>query len=312
MHAHYVVVDAAKIWVTEVIPSHPSSLPIVVLIPGLGGTAQGWCAVQRLLPPHLRSFSYDRLGINKSDRTTLLRPAATLARELKSTLTACSAPAPYLLVLSSYAGIIGREFLEAFDSDVAGLVYVDANQERSQLERQWPLEATGRLLTTAFSTNDATGLAAAHRCTPAEWAALAAEEDAKRLEKESGTDPVTGEWSLYESSLLALGEHRQLDRQALGARPLSVIQANLTRDFVRMFAAGKAAGLGTAEDHRVVDEFCARLPEVELRLNSDVLRLSSLHRLIVTSVAGHSVGLWEPELVVQEVMWCLGHFGKKL
>ena len=312
MHRHHVKVNGAAIWVTEIIPIQPSSSPVVVLVPGLGGTAQGWCAVQQLLPPYLRSFSYDRLGLNRSDRTTLPRPAATLAQELKATLSACAAPGPYLLVLSSYAGIIGREFLETFDSDVAGLVYVDANQERTQIERQWPLEATGRIVTQAFSTKDATGLSHAHRCTPEDWAALAAEEAAKQLEKEAGNDPSQGEWLLYESSLLALGEHKQLSRKALGSRPLSVVMANLTRDFKRMFAAGKAAGLGTEEDHREVGAFCERLPAVELRLNTDVLKLSSLHRLVVTSVSGHCVALWEPELVVQEVMWCLGHLRSRM
>lgn len=302
----HITVNSSKIYVIESVPDQPSSSASVVFVAGLGGTALGWVPVLRLLPASVRSFAYDRLGLSHSDRTDLPRPAAVLARELKATLEAAHVPGPYLLVLHSYAGIIGREFLQAFDSDVAGIVYVDANQENSQRLRKWPLEAHGRVASSIFSTDDATGLAQGHKCTPEDWADIEAEEAEKKAEHDSGVKTGGGaEWDLYEASLDALGKHGQLERQALGARPLSVIQANLLRDFSLAYAAGKAAGRGTPEDHALVDDFCARLPAVEYELNSGVLKLSSLHRMIITSVSGHMVSLWEPELVAQEVMWCL-------
>ncbi|ORY32012.1 Alpha/Beta hydrolase protein [Naematelia encephala] len=315
MLKHHVPVKGHQIYVVEAIPDVPSDAPTVVFMAGLGATVEHWAAVQRLLPSNVRSFAYDRLGLGRSDRTDLPRPASVLAEELHDTLVACATPGPYLFVASSYAGIICREFLEKHDSDVAGLIYVDANHERSQIERRWPIEITTRMAdTTAFTADEATGLAEAHGCTPEEWADYLAavnsarQELAVQKEREAGGAPVRrGEWTLYESSVEALGQYAQLDRQALGTRPLSVIMANLVRDFQRLYEAGKRAGLGSAEDHAIVEEFCARLPEVELRLNYDVLRLSSLHRMIITSISGHLVHLWEPELCVQEIMWCLQH-----
>jgi hypothetical protein len=59
-----------------------------------------------------------------------------------------------------------------------------------------------------------------------------------------------------------------------------------------------------------VERFIKRLPGVEMRLAVDVLRLSLVHRLIYTSVSGHLVYIWEPELVVQEIMWCLRHVAR--
>lgn len=307
LERHHVNVDGSQIFVIESVPATRSTAPSVVFVPGLGGTALGWVPVLRLAPAGLRLFTYDRLGTSHSDKTTLPRQAAVLAQELKATLLAAQVPGPYVIVLSSYAGIIGREFLEAYDSDVAGMIYVDANQEKSQQARQWPLEASSRVASELFGTLGDTGLAEAHKCTAEEWADLQAEEQRmKTIAAES--DTKTGgaaEWELYESSLVALGKHAQFDRQALGTRPLSVIQANLVRDFRRAYDAGRAAGRGSADDHKRLDDFCKRLPEVELRMNAEVLKLSSTHRMVTSSATGHMVSLWEPELVVQELQWCL-------
>jgi pimeloyl-ACP methyl ester carboxylesterase len=228
---------------------------------------------------------------------------------LKATLSAAGLAPPYLLVASSYAGIICREYLEKYDSDVAGLIYVDANQENSHVEREWPMEATARMDAGGGFTEGSSGLKEGHGCSELDWEEIVKVEATAKAErerlKEEGCPQGPGESASYISSLAALGEHRQLDRRALGDRPLSVIVANLARDFERSYQAGRKAGLGTKEDHDAVERFIQRLPGVELRLAVEVLKLSSLHRLIVTSVSGHLVYLWEPELVVQEILWCL-------
>jgi len=308
--SRFVAVDGSQIHIIESIPPIPRDLPLVVLVTGLGTVGAHWCAVQRLLPPQIHSFAYDRLGLGRSDRTTLPRPATVLAAELKATLIAASLTPPYLLVASSYAGVICREYLEKFDSDVAGLIYVDANQERSHVEREWPMDATFRMDTGGGLTSGPSGLSEDHGCSEVDWEAIKSAEAAVIAERDSlshaGVQPRQGESASYVTSLAALGDHGQLDKQALGCRPLSIIVANLARDFERSYQSGKRAGLGTADDHEAVETFIKRLPGVELELAVEVLKLSTLHRLIVTSVSGHLVYLWEPELVVQEVLWCLG------
>jgi pimeloyl-ACP methyl ester carboxylesterase len=208
--------------------------------------------------------------------------------------------------------VICREYLEEYDQDVAGLIYVDANQERSHVEREWPMEATAVMDTGGGYLEGASGLKEGHGCTEDDWEEIKALEVTFKAERErikdEGTPQGPGESANYITSLAALGEHGQLDRQALGNRPLSVIVANLARDFERSYQAGRKAGLGTTEHHQAVERFIERLPGVELRLAVQVLKLSSLHRLIVTSVSGHLVYLWEPERVVQEIMWCLKRY----
>ncbi|ORY31761.1 Alpha/Beta hydrolase protein [Naematelia encephala] len=299
-------VNDSDIHVVETIPDTPSAAPTIVLVSGLGYTAATWAATQRLLPTTLRTFAYDRLGLNNSDPTTLDRHASLLAQELKDTLTACNVPTPYLLVGWSYGGCIIREYLEAFDEDVAGLVYVDANHERSHVERQWPVELTFRLDPKAFSIGDQTGLDNDHRCTSEEWDVLVKEQDRRNALAIGGP----GEWTLYAASLDALGEHRQLDRRALGNRPISVIQANTTRDFQRILEAAKKSGRGTAEDHQEMEKFIEHFTAVELRLNYDMLRLSNIHRMVITSISGHFVPWVEPQLCVEEIKWCLDHLEK--
>jgi len=304
----FVNVNEDQVHIIETIPASPSTSPPVILVSGLGTAGAHWCAVQRSLPPHIHSFAYDRLGTGRSDypRTATPRTAAVLAIELKATLTAAGLQPPYLFVASSYAGIICREYLEKYDGDVAGLIYVDANQENSHVEREWPMEATAKM-DTGGGLEGASGLIEGYGCSKTDWEEIKASEVESKERMKTRPEGIPGEAASYVTSLAALGEHDQLNRQSLGRRPLSVIVANLTRDFERSYIAGKAAGLGTGEDHGAVERFIERLPGVEMRLAVDVLRLSLVHRLIYTSVSGHLVYIWEPELVVQEIMWCLKH-----
>jgi len=307
----FVDVNGNQVHIIETIPSIPTTSPPVILVSGLGTAGAHWCAVQRLLSPHIHSFAYDRLGTGKSDypRTTTPRNAAVLAAELKDTLTAAGLEPPYLLVASSYAGIICREYLEKYDGDVAGLIYVDANQEMSHVEREWPMEATAAM-DTGGGLEGASGLSKGYGCSETDWEEIKVSEAEGKERMKTRPEGIPGEAASYITSLTALGEHNQLNRQALGPRPLSVIVANLTRDFERSYLAGKAAGMGSEEDHKAVERFIGRLPGVEMRLAVEVLRLSSVHRLIYTSVSGHLVYIWEPELVVQEIMWCLKHVAR--
>jgi len=307
----FVEVNWHQAHIIETIPSTPSTSPTVILVSGLGSPGAHWCGVQRLLSPDIHSFAYDRLGTGRSDhpRTTAPRTAAVLAIELKDTLTAAGLEPPYIFVASSYAGIICREYLERYDGDVAGLIYVDANQERTHVEREWPMEATAAM-DTGGGLEGASGLNKRYGCTEADWEEIKSSEVAGKERMKTRPEGIPGEAASYITSLSALGEHNQLNRQSLGNRPLSVIVANLARDFERSYIAGKSAGLGNAEDHQAVEKFIRRLPGVEMRLAVDVLRLSSIHRLIYTSVSGHLVYIWEPELVIQEIMWCLKHLGR--
>jgi len=307
----FVDVKGDQVHIIETIPFTPSASPPVILVSGLGTAGAHWCAVQRLLPPHIHSLAYDRLGTGRSDypRTNTPRTAAVLAIELKDTLTAAGLVAPYLFVASSYAGIICREYLEKYDGDVAGLIYVDANQEMSHVEREWPMEATAAM-DTGGGLEGASGLSKGYGCSETDWEEIKVSEAEGKERMKSRPDGIPGEAASYITSLADLGEHNQLQRQALGNRPLSVIVANLARDFERSYIAGKAAGLGSKEDHKAVERFIGRLPGVEMKLAVDVLRLSSVHRLIYTSVSGHLVYIWEPELVVQEIMWCLKHIAR--
>lgn len=309
---HVSLEDQRRVFVAETIPhQQPILSPCVVLVPGMGMTAISWCAVQRLLPSSIRTFTYDRLGLGESDDPVdVPRTAVQLAQELRATLIACNIPPPYLLVAHSYASIICREFLESYDDEVAGIIYVDANQERTHLERHWPVEATRRVDNPDIPYETVCGLAEGHGCTEEEWAEIMQQKQVRKERQAKKGQPTTGEWTYYESSLIDLGKHKQLERRALGDRPLSIIVANLARDFQRSLEAGKKAGLGSDEDHALVQDFCDRLPAIELRLAIEVLQLSSLHRLTVTSVSGHLVTYWEPELCVQEIMWCLGRILK--
>lgn len=156
-----------------------------------------------------------------------------------------------------------------------------------------------------FTTDDATGLAQNHRLTSDEWEMVKEDERIARERRASANPPRSSEGLAYVTSLEALGLHRQLDRQALGDRPLNIIMANLARDFQRLADAGKAEGHGSQEDHEVMRNYCERLPSIELKLAEEVTRLSSSSSLFIASGAGHLVPYWDPQLCVQEIEDCI-------
>lgn len=301
-----VQVDSKSTYTFQNIPLDPDGNestqigPTVVFVAGIGSTERTWLGMHDRLSGY-RTFAYDRLGLGSSESTDKERSAETLAIELKETLYAAKVPGPYVLVAHSYAGIIVREFLEQFNEDVAGMVLIDANQEMSHVRRRWPVEAFSRCVDKIWTTDDSTELAQEHRLSEIEWDMVV---QAEKLEKEKRKDrpPTASEGASYVSSLDHLGTYKQLERQALGDRPLRIIVANLARD-VRQSV--EASGKGTQEDRRVMLEYCDELPAIELGLAEEVKGLSSRASLVVDETSGHLVPWWNPDLCAEEIRACV-------
>ncbi len=346
---HVQIHDDNSIYVVERIPPTPSTEPIIVLVPGLGDTSSVWSAVQRLLPTHLRTITYDRLNLGRSSllpsplhsesspfASPKMRTASVLADELHDLLDIVLPPdlaRRYLLVGSSYGTIISREFLQAHNDQVVGPVSIDGNQENTIEIRQWPSKAFGTFVTDEMDTYLITGLQESHdQCTEEEWSLVVSDRDCARSEGWRGS--LLEEKGCVES-LTTLGSYGQLRNCMLGDRPLSIIVANLTRDLDRLFqasmerrrrhpvrAARSIAGSGTAidtdneeeeedenedEDNiEVVSRFLERLPTVEMGLQKEVLSPSRNSNFVYAAESGHLVPLWNPQLCVDQITWCLG------
>lgn len=105
----------------------------------------------------------------------------------------------------------------------------------------------------------------------------------------------------------ALAAKKQLQTQAMGRHPVSVIHGNTASGFQRIYDAGVSTGNGTEaerEEFREVVEFWWKNSTV---LAKEILALSSVNRFRSTEKTGHNLQLLELELIAKEVRWVYSH-----
>jgi pimeloyl-ACP methyl ester carboxylesterase len=98
----------------------------VVLIAGLGNTADVWSYVV----PEISSFTtvcvYDRAGLGRSDPAPPPHGASQAVNDLHTLLHQAGLPGPYVLAGASFGGLIANLYARTFPEDAAGVVFVDA------------------------------------------------------------------------------------------------------------------------------------------------------------------------------------------
>lgn len=104
--------------------------PTVILESGLGGTSLDWARVQPEAARHTRVCAYDRAGYGWSDASQEPRTSLNQARELHALLEAARIHGPYVLVGHSFGGFNVRLFASLYPRDTAGLVLIDAANEK--------------------------------------------------------------------------------------------------------------------------------------------------------------------------------------
>jgi pimeloyl-ACP methyl ester carboxylesterase len=103
--------------------------PVVVMLPGAGLTGLGYLNLHEQISRRTTSVIYDRAGTGWSDPVKLPRSATEVAQELRSLLHVAGVPAPYVFVGHSLGGIYARRFAQMFQSEVAGLLFLDPGHE---------------------------------------------------------------------------------------------------------------------------------------------------------------------------------------
>jgi pimeloyl-ACP methyl ester carboxylesterase len=123
---------------------HGTGSPTVVLVSGLGDSAEIWSTAPDQANPKptvygdvakfTRVCAYDRPGTSGSRSTAVAQPtsAQSSADDLEKVLTASGETAPFVLVGHSYGGPIIRLFASDHPTQVGGLVLVDALSEDLQ------------------------------------------------------------------------------------------------------------------------------------------------------------------------------------
>jgi pimeloyl-ACP methyl ester carboxylesterase len=123
--------------------------PVVVFESGAGTPLSSWSTVLAEVGRFARAVSYDRAGIGLSEFDGRPPTPRNVAESLRRLLAEMDLPPPYVLVGHSWGGPLIRMFAAVFPSDVAGMVYVDPTDLRSEEQDLAYLRASG------FSTDGA-------------------------------------------------------------------------------------------------------------------------------------------------------------
>ena len=105
----------------------------VVFESGAGGSSRDWEKVVSVLPSQIRTVTYDRAGIGKSEAGPLPQTMAQNVFELHELLETANIKGPIILVGQSIGGLLVRLYTERYGKNVAGVVLVDPTHENSVL-----------------------------------------------------------------------------------------------------------------------------------------------------------------------------------
>ena len=101
--------------------------PTVVFQSGLGGDYKIWDEIQNAVSRQTTTISYDRAGLQWSEKSDKSRTLESMTRELSQLLEKTNCPKPYILVGHSLAGITLRPFIRNNQKDVAAVIFADVS-----------------------------------------------------------------------------------------------------------------------------------------------------------------------------------------
>ncbi|KAJ5126975.1 alpha/beta hydrolase fold protein [Penicillium atrosanguineum] len=271
--------------------------PLIIMIAGAGDVASSYTALVSLVSRKSRVLLYDRSGLGHSEPGPGRRVAVNHARELHNLLDAMGLKAPFLLVAHSYGAIVAREFLHLYADEIVGMVLADGATERQCDYFIIPDENIIAVLGD-LKWAHVTGLREDSRLSRDEWRERA-------IDIARGVAAAQAEADSYVEVCRTLAEKQQLQRQAMGNKPLSVIRCNGARDYERIYDKGVAAGNGTAQQRQAFRVLLDQWDTIDQELKEEQLKLSSNTKLVHLPDCGHNVHLIRPDVVTEEIEWVL-------
>ena len=295
----YVNIGTHRLHLTAFGPSRKPGDAAVLLIPGVTSSITGWAAVQRQLAQFIRVYSYDRTGYGESDTDTQEPTATIIAHELDLLLRNAQVAPPFIIVGHSWGGIISREFLALRPDSIAGMVFVDANQEHTLEVLDWRVLANSPVLS-GVDHAKVIDLESSHKLTNQEWEILKEAEATEKHQKQAAL-----EFAQYAPSFPVMASKGQLEQEfpILGSRPVCVIKGDNWEDWRKLFRAGVEMGNGNKSERAAFENVLQNIDEKDRDLQRGILKLSSRQKYFEVPLSGHNVHLTAPEAIVSGIKW---------
>jgi pimeloyl-ACP methyl ester carboxylesterase len=274
-------------------PPRVKGQPVVVVEVGAGDHSRSWSAVSSLVSKFARIYTYDRAGAGESKAHPGPDPrtAAVMAADLAALLSAAKIEGPYVVACHSYGGLIAREFLALQADDIAAMIFVDTNTERTSKEIDLAsVMPAFEALAGEVDYYEVTGLNRDQKLDPEAWASVKGDSGASEQER-------SGE----AASVSELAVKKQFELQVMRDKPVVVIRGNVPRDMRLFYEAALEKGSGSEEDRAKILKGVERLEEKDEGLQREQLKLSIRGRFVQAEKSGHNVQITEPELVAGEI-----------
>jgi pimeloyl-ACP methyl ester carboxylesterase len=268
--------------------------PTVVLVSGLGDYSFDWSLVQQPLSAKTRVCSYDRAGYAWSDFDPKPRSLQRAVDELHTLLRSAKVSTPYVLVGHSWGGLIVRVFASQHRDLVAGMLLIDSSHE-DQLnvidgKAVRPRMLTKEQLNAMFDAEDA-----AMQTAPAPANPKPARREihppfdrltpqAQKLQLWAWSKKRAGDVSDFQEPLILVHETRRDRPHPYGDLPLIVISKGINDDE----ADGELSAGQIYQDH--------------MRLQADLVQLSTNSMQIIAEKSGHRIQLEQPQLVIDAIV----------
>lgn len=263
--------------------------PTVVIDAGAGAWSIFFSHIQEaLVEDGIRTCTYDRAGLGRSDPAVGRRTSSEMADDLDRLLVAAAEPPPYVLVGHSLGGLNVRMYTDRHPEKVAGLVLAE-----SAHEDQWknlPAEAWAAVLA-AIDGLDRTAVAADAGLIPAEAIhAPGFAEHIPRLRDAYVSAMLTPKpYRGFLAELRGVQEsHAQVGAlpRSLGSLPLVVVSAG------NSFAAFEGSGIPVDASNRVWAD-----------LQKDLAGLSSRSYHLISESAMHDLQFSDPAILLEAIRW---------
>ena len=146
----FVPIGTHSLYLRAAGPVRSTGIPAMVGITGLRDSSVSWIAVLRSVSSFARGYIYNRAGLRNSELplnfTSEAKNFVNMAKELRALLDIVCIELPYVLVMHSFAGPPGREFLHLYPKDVAGILFLGCLTEESYKIRQKTSKGHARLV----------------------------------------------------------------------------------------------------------------------------------------------------------------------
>ncbi|PSN62749.1 alpha/beta-hydrolase [Corynespora cassiicola Philippines] len=300
-HSGLVDIGTHSLWASVSGPLRSNDSPLLIFITGAGASAAVYVKFQQHLSRFVRVLFYDRAGYDRSTLPTASSPpddkiyASETARDLDALLRTTHLEPPYLIVGHSFGGIIARSFLDRYQYNlpaIAGAILLDCATEL--MLHLYPRVPASELMTVAKDVDweTLTHLREQSGMSDAEWAyALAAQQRTAPAAQREDTH----------ASAHQLAKLHQIERQAMGTRPLLVLRFNPARDFRLLYEEGVRLGGGTVEERERARGFVEEFGLFQDQVARGQVRLSQRAVYVAFEEYRHDAPIRHPELIAKEV-----------